>query len=767
MPSSTGNVHGPWARLGAVAVLLACACLDLLFVSDLARSPWLGALLRSRGNAVVLERIEPGSPLDLAGLKPGDTVLAVEGRPADPRAFVSDRNLSATWADRDVFDSWQAFLLASCTDARLSLSLRHAGRVLSIDAPTERLGQPRAWQRSWAIRLVGWAFLLVSWRIWRLKNGEATWINFLGGILVFLALNALTAVSFQDFAWNPLNTPLLLTLLFLGTLSPLLTLHIGLVFPAPFAWLSKRPWLRLLPWGLYLLTATLDLLQVADGPVPTRVTVPALALGGLIGLLALRLLLTRDATQYRQLQWVVLGTAVGFLPWILLCSIPLALGIPALAQETALLFAVATPLCLAFAVLRHRLLDIGPILDGAAIHTATIAILSLVEVAIWSRLEHRISPAGQPLALAGSIALLLFLYAPIRQFLSNKAAIRLGRSLPPVAEALQWLLQETRLRGSPWDALESTLERALPVQEILWWEAGTGPELDAELQARPSGALGIDLGELCPPHLAGALWIPLEKASEHSALALLPRRPQGWSRPDLRLALALVRTAEPLGEIESLRWEHASKEKAFDGQRSSVLREMHDGLGSQLFGLSMLTQTGAEASRETLRQRLEQIGKGLSDAQDMLRTGLATMAVPPGAFGPGLMSLLLRAETILDAAHIRFRPEISDEVAALSMDSRHVFSLLRCVQEALVNIVRHSGCGKATLRAHVAGNRLQLEIRDDGTGFDLDSAASGHGLANIRQRCAAMGAEVRWTFPGTGTCVTLEIPLQREGGDPA
>jgi len=766
MSPSTGNVHSPWARLGAAAVLLACVCLDFFFVSDLARSPRLGAALRSSGGAVLLESIEPGSPLALAGLKPGDTVLAVEGMPADPRAFVSDRNLSASWADRDLFDSWQAFLLASCADGRLSLALRHAGRDQSIDAPVERLGQTRAWLRSWAIRLVGWAFLLVSWRIWRLKKGETAWINFLGGIIVFLALNSLAAASFQDFAWDPRNPPLLLAILFLATLSPLLTLHIGLVFPEPFVWLSRRTWLRALPWMLYLLTAVLDLLHTFGGPVPTRVVVPALALGGLVALLLLRLFLTRNATQYRQLQWVVLGTAVGFLPWILLCSLPLSLGLPALPQETALLFTVATPLCLAFAVLRYRLLDIGPILDGAAIHAATIALLSLVEIAAWNRIGERISPAGQPLALTGSLALLLFLYAPIRQFLSNKAAIRLGRNLPPVAEAQQWLLQETRRLGSPWNALEVTLERALPVQAILWWEAGTDAALDAALHDSPSGALGVELGEPCPPHLTGALWIPLERPHGHAALALLPRRPQGWSRPDLRLALALVRSAEPLGEIESLRWEHASKEQAFEGQRSSVLREMHDGLGSQLFGLSMLTQVGANASSETLRHRLTKISEGLADAQNTLRTGLATMAAPPGAFGPGLMGLLLRAETLLDAASIRFRPEISDEVATLTLDSRHVFSLLRCVQEALVNVVRHAGCGTATLRAHVAGDRLHLEIQDDGTGFDLGKAASGHGLANIRQRCTAMEAVADWSFPGKGTRLTLEIPLRQKEQDP-
>ena len=83
------------------------------------------------------------------------------------------------------------------------------------------------------------------------------------------------------------------------------------------------------------------------------------------------------------------------------------------------------------------------------------------------------------------------------------------------------------------------------------------------------------------------------------------------------------------------------------------------------------------------------------------------------------------------------------------------------VKEALANVARHSGCGRASIRMDPGAHSVAVEIEDDGRGFSASEATPGHGLANMRARALSLGGdlEVR-PRPGGGTVVTARLPLR-------
>jgi len=88
------------------------------------------------------------------------------------------------------------------------------------------------------------------------------------------------------------------------------------------------------------------------------------------------------------------------------------------------------------------------------------------------------------------------------------------------------------------------------------------------------------------------------------------------------------------------------------------------------------------------------------------------------------------------------------------------------VHEAFSNVLRHARAHRVEVRLVCSKRELQLEIRDDGAGFDPESVtdrgrgASAHGLANIRHRAELLEATLNLkSAPGRGTELSLTMPV--------
>ena len=84
--------------------------------------------------------------------------------------------------------------------------------------------------------------------------------------------------------------------------------------------------------------------------------------------------------------------------------------------------------------------------------------------------------------------------------------------------------------------------------------------------------------------------------------------------------------------------------------------------------------------------------------------------------------------------------------------------LYRIAQEAIANVVRHSGASKASVTLVATTDERSLRIHDNGTGFDPTAVSTGHfGLRSIRERAAMIGGRSKIDSNSNGTALEVEF----------
>jgi signal transduction histidine kinase len=89
--------------------------------------------------------------------------------------------------------------------------------------------------------------------------------------------------------------------------------------------------------------------------------------------------------------------------------------------------------------------------------------------------------------------------------------------------------------------------------------------------------------------------------------------------------------------------------------------------------------------------------------------------------------------------------------------------VLRILQEALTNALRHARAQAVTVDLHFTPTLFSARVRDDGCGFDQEAASHGHGLGNMRLRAQRIGATLAIHSLQPGTEVELSLPLPPDG----
>ena len=218
----------------------------------------------------------------------------------------------------------------------------------------------------------------------------------------------------------------------------------------------------------------------------------------------------------------------------------------------------------------------------------------------------------------------------------------------------------------------------------------------------------------------------------------------------LLLASVMWRTAQDVAASASHR------------ERLRLSRELHDGLAQQLAALGLRLGRIADATSlaDDRAHDLEVAQRVLQSASLEARRAIAALRsedVPWTDFERALQAFSAEFSLTRDVdARVWTQP------SELRLDSHLQADVLRIVQEASSNAVRH---GRATrIDAVVApdGKAVRVAVQDDGLGFDPDRARQGVGLRSIAERVARRGGRlVVDTAPGEGTRIQAWLPLRQ------
>lgn len=216
-------------------------------------------------------------------------------------------------------------------------------------------------------------------------------------------------------------------------------------------------------------------------------------------------------------------------------------------------------------------------------------------------------------------------------------------------------------------------------------------------------------------------------------------------------ALALkIKQKEHELEANHVALRDRDRERALHDERTRIMRDVHDGIGSQLLGL--LLQARACAPRN------EGLILGLQAAIDDLYLVVDSLDDVHGSLETALGTFRSRIEPKCAAAGIAIVWQIEDTGNTRTFGPADVLQIYRILHDALSTALRHTSLRKLTfaLRRDASRGGILLSFHDDGTGSDLSAQRIEH--ANMHQRAAAIGARLDVTSGATGTCVNLLLP---------
>jgi two-component system CheB/CheR fusion protein len=200
---------------------------------------------------------------------------------------------------------------------------------------------------------------------------------------------------------------------------------------------------------------------------------------------------------------------------------------------------------------------------------------------------------------------------------------------------------------------------------------------------------------------------------------------------------------------------------AIGHEQRRLADDLHDGLGQELTGLSLLLSAFARSARHgevlaaaDLERALEVVQHALQSCRSIAR-GLSPVTEAQGGLIAGLRDLVARLKTGSGPA-LDFTTGGVTRLGLSPAASDHLF---RIAQEALANALRHAKANLIKVRLDIEPASVRLEICDDGEGLKSAGDATGLGLRTMRYRASLLGAkfQVKRADP-VGTCVVCECP---------
>lgn len=241
------------------------------------------------------------------------------------------------------------------------------------------------------------------------------------------------------------------------------------------------------------------------------------------------------------------------------------------------------------------------------------------------------------------------------------------------------------------------------------------------------------------------------------------REGAAWDEERLRWAAGVA--AQAAVAIENVRLYERARDEATDAARQHLARELHDSVSQAIYAIVLTTHAAQRrAGRDPGKAH-----EALDTVIELAEAALAEMRAlifelrPEALADVGLVGALHRQLDGLELRHgLATERDLPDE-PHLPFASKQV--LLRVVQEALHNVVKHARASVVRVHAWNEAGRLHVKVADDGVGFDPGASFPGHlGHTSMRERLAALGGHLRLeSAPGGGTTVAFSVPLT--GGD--
>ncbi|MEW5871868.1 MAG: GAF domain-containing protein [Chloroflexota bacterium] len=211
---------------------------------------------------------------------------------------------------------------------------------------------------------------------------------------------------------------------------------------------------------------------------------------------------------------------------------------------------------------------------------------------------------------------------------------------------------------------------------------------------------------------------------------------------------------------------------AQEEERNRIARELHDDTSQNLTALLFAAQEILEIAEREAPKESQRIERRVQDMHDLVQHTLDGVHKLIFDLRPSMLDHLGLLPALRWFAESRLQPKGMNVSVEEKCDSHRLSpevetALFRVVQEAIMNVARHSGARNAHLSFCLSDGRVEIGLEDDGIGFDLTEvdvepgSMRGLGLLGMQERLELLGGDLEvFSAPGSGTHLFIHVPAQ-------
>ena len=197
--------------------------------------------------------------------------------------------------------------------------------------------------------------------------------------------------------------------------------------------------------------------------------------------------------------------------------------------------------------------------------------------------------------------------------------------------------------------------------------------------------------------------------------------------------------------------------------RSNIAADFHDELGSTLSSIALYSEMALrEEGRDTHRAQtiLSQIGESSRSTVSSMNDMIWTIQPKNDYIGELVFRMREYAFPLAELKNILLSLDVGEDVKNIQTSMNIRKNLYLVFKEAVNNAFKYSSASTINVGLTRQNNKLGLEIKDDGLGFDMLKAKMGNGLKNMQKRAEQTNGKLIITsFPGEGTSISFTCPL--------
>lgn len=188
---------------------------------------------------------------------------------------------------------------------------------------------------------------------------------------------------------------------------------------------------------------------------------------------------------------------------------------------------------------------------------------------------------------------------------------------------------------------------------------------------------------------------------------------------------------------------------------NELAKELHDNVGQLLSCTKMfigITQRSLAQIPDTLNLAEETLGKAINELRALTKSMDKEWLEQ--------FDLITNLENEINRINAAKTIRINlSHCGKLGLDTQKQIILFRITQEAIQNAIKHADSENISINITTILNTIDLKIYDDGKGFDLESANTGLGIRNMKQRIGLLGGSICWDTSVYGSKINIQLPI--------